>query len=343
MAQVVELPTREAAPPTRLNRWLAAWQLTWRRFILGTVVTFIVTAVTFALLSLSPMDPLRKYLGLRYQHMEVEQRDEVRHALGLDAPWWQAWWDWLSGFARGDLGQSLIYHRPVTEVVWERLPWTLLLGAVAISLGVAVSMVLGIYSGLRPGSMVDRGATLLVSIVQSVPPFVLAVGAVFVFAVAYPVLPAAGISPPGQSPTAASVARHLVLPALLFALTQIPWLVLGVRESVIGAVRSPAVVAARMRGLSPRTIVHAHVFPLAVPPALALLGSRLPEFVVGAVIVETVFSWPGLAGALTEAALAADMPLLAVLTGLTTAAVIAGMWLADVLHVLIDPQVEVNA
>lgn len=343
MSQIVDLPNLESHKRASINRWAVAWRLTWRRFVLGVAVSFAVTAVTFALLSLSPMDPLRKYLGLRYQHMESAEREAVRHTLGLDAPWYQAWWDWVTSAFHGDFGVSLIYHRPVVEVVAERMPWTLLLGVLALGLAMVFSVGLGMYAGLHPRSLFDRVVTGLVAVVQSVPSFVLAVGAVFLFAVLWPILPAAGISSPGQAPTFGVVVKHLIMPVLIFAITQIPWFVLGVRESVYTAAHSPAVEAAKIRGLSRRIVVRSHVLTLSIPPAFAIMGSRLPELVVGAVVVETVFSWPGLAQALTEAALAADMALLAALTGLTTAAVIAGMWLADLLHVLLDPQVQVDA
>lgn len=140
--------------------------------------------------------------------------------------------------------------------------------------------------------------------------------------------------------TLASLARHLALPALVLALSQLPWIVLALRASVTSALGSDAVRGAVARGLPWRTVVRGHVLPVSLAPLVTLLGARLPELIVGAVLVEEVFAWPGLAAALVAAAQQLDFALLALLTVVTTAAVLLGSLLADVAYLALDPRVE---
>ena len=142
--------------------------------------------------------------------------------------------------------------------------------------------------------------------------------------------------------SAGQVLRHMIRPVTATALSQLPWLALSLRASTREALASDAVRGALLRGLSERTVVRRHVMPAALAPFIAVLGTRLPEVIVGAVLVETVFSWPGLAAAVVSSAQALDFALLAALTVLTTAAVLAGSLVADLLYVWIDPRVSAD-
>lgn len=297
------------------------------------------SAAVFLLAARSPFNPLAMFLGSRYQHASEAQKKLMGEQLGLDMSWWRAWWLWAGDVIRGDLGWSRVYSAPVGEVIAERLPWTLLLSGSALVLAVSVSVVLGTVAGLAPGSRMDRLCSGLAVVMQAVPPFVLGLGAVALFATALRWAPVAGASPPGQPYTVAGVATHLVLPAVTLAMTQIPWLLLAVRTAATRAVDSDAVRGARLRGVGPTRVVTGHVFPVSLASLVTIVGARLPELVAGAVLVEEIFGWPGLAAAVVESAMAVDFPLLAALTLATTGAVLLGSLLADAAYLLIDPRV----
>ncbi|MGY1750163.1 ABC transporter permease [Modestobacter sp. SYSU DS0511] len=350
---LTDLPApRVAAPPPpataprprqpRRARWRAAGRLARRRLLFVLPVLAVVSGGVFALAAASPFDPLVGYLGDRYLTASEEAQARIAEELGTGRPWWQQYADWVGGLLTGDLGTSRSFGQPVGEVLAERLPWTLLLVTVALGLAVVAALVLGTWSAARRGGWVDRVVTPVCLLLQAVPPFVVALGAVALFAIGLSWLPVAGLTDAGAELSAGQVARHLVLPATVLAASQLPWLLLNVRQSVLAALADDAVVAARARGLAEPTVVVRHALPTALLPFVTLLGARLPELVVGAVLVEEVFSWPGVAQAVVTSAVQLDFPLLAVLTLLTTAAVLLGSLLADAAYVLLDPRVAAD-
>lgn len=337
-----DLATAEPAlrHPTR-TRWRKAARLAGWRAAIALPITALVSMVVFWLASIAPFNPLAAYLGRRFERASMEERAALAEQLGIDDSWitiWARWgrdvvlhWDW---------GYSRSMSRPVADVLAERLPWTLLLAGVGIVLGIAISLVLGVAAARRPRSLTDRFATGLAHIVQGVPPFVIALGAIAIFSLMLGWLPVAGVSRGGEDPTWGSIAVHLILPALVLGLSQVPWMLLNVRTSVITALTDDHVTAARARGLPDRTTVWRHALPGALLPFVTVIGARLPELVTGAVLVETVFAWPGIAAATVDAAVSGDFPLLAAVTVLTSLMVLIGSLIADALYVLVDPRVD---
>ncbi|WP_313813454.1 ABC transporter permease [Glutamicibacter sp.] len=330
--------SRAAVAPRRL-RWGGAGKLLWRRMALGVPVTFGITAVVFWLASIAPFNPLAAYAGSRYQQMSLAERAQLAAQLGLDQGWFTTWWQWFTSLVQGEAGTSILYARPVAQVLAERLPYTLLLAGCGLLLAILLSAGLAVASGTRPGGLADRATTVLAQLAQSLPPFVLALIAVAVFALRLG-MPTSGIAAPGQSPTAGSIAWHLVLPAGVLALTLLPWLVLNLRASIFQALDSDSVLAARGRGAGEWQIMVHEVLPLALLPFTTVVGSRLGELVTGALLIETVFSWPGIASATVDAAKAGDFPLLAAVTVASCLAVFLGNALADACYLLIDPRVS---
>ncbi|GAA0924313.1 ABC transporter permease [Nonomuraea longicatena] len=310
------------------------------RLAFAVPLLVLVTVAMFTLASLSPFDPVRQYLGDRAMTTSPEVVAQIRANWALDRPVIEQYTTWLGNLVRGELGESRSFHRPVLEVVAERLPWTLLATGCAIVLMLAGSLVVGTLAAWRQGSALDRLITGGAYANESAPVFWLALLVVYVFSVRLGWLPAGGLTDAASTTLdPLDVARHMVLPVCVLAVSQSSWLVLYVRESVIGTLREDFVVGARARGLRERTVLVRHALRSALLPFLTLLGARIPELVTGAILVETVFSWPGVASASVQAALAVDFPLLAVLTLLGTIAVLGGNLLADAAYRLADPRV----
>ena len=220
----------------------------------------------------------------------------------------------------------------------ERLPYTGLLALCSLALAIGISLFLAVASGLNRGGFADRLTTFLAQLAQALPPFVLALIAIAVFALRLG-LPAGGVSAAGTAPDAASIAAHLVLPATVLAISLLPWLVLNLRASVFETLDSDAVLAARGRGVHGVALLRHEVLPVALLPFITVIGSRLGELVTGALLVETVFAWPGIASAVVDAAIAGDFALLAAVTACSCLAVFAGNALADAGYLLADPRV----
>ena len=338
------MPGIEAAsrPARRRRRLRQTRVIVLRRLGLGVPVAVGVSLLVFLLASISPFDPLAAYLGDRFAQTSAEQREVLSESLGLGTSWIQAWWHWVTSALSGDLGYSRMFRQPVASVISERLPWTLLVAGTGLLLAAVGSLLLAARCARRPGGLLDRITAAAATLLQGLPPFVISLGLLMVFALALGLLPGGGLSDPGTEPTAGQVLRHMILPVTATALSQLPWLALSLRASTREALASDAVRGALLRGLSERTVVRRHVMPAALAPFIAVLGTRLPEVIVGAVLVETVFSWPGLAAAVVSSAQALDFALLAALTVLTTAAVLAGSLVADLLYVWIDPRVSAD-
>ena len=261
----------------------------------------------------------------------------------MDQPFAARWWHWLTSALTGDLGHSGVMRQPVDQVIGERLVWSALLCAVAFAAAVLAGTLLGVLAARRPGSLVDRTVTSLAYTLEAAPVFWIALLAIWLFALQWDVLPAGGLTDTGSAQvTPGQVTSHLVLPAGVLAVSQLPWFTLYVRQGVGDALAEDPVRGARARGLSERTVLLGHALRSGLLPVLTLIGSRVPELITGALLVESVFSWPGIAAATVEAATAVDFPLLAALTTLATAAVLAGNLLADLLYGLFDPRVKLS-
>ncbi|TDP42181.1 peptide/nickel transport system permease protein [Nocardia ignorata] len=326
----------------RLVRGRGIARMTRRRVLTMIPVLVAVSAALFAAAAVSPFDPLVGYLGDRYVTTGAADRAVLAEQLGLDLPWYRLYAQWAADLCTGDLGVSRSFAQPVGELLAQRIPWTMLLVTVAMTLAVAVSLVAGVVAGMRRGGLLDRVVSAVCVALQGLPPFVVSLVLIGVFAVGLGWLPPAGLTDAGAEVDAAQVARHLVLPAAALAVSQLPWLLLAVRETVAANRGEDFVVGAVTRGIDTATITRRHILPSSLAPFVTILGARLPEVVVGAVLVEEIFSWPGVAGAFVRSAKDLDMALLATLTVATTGAVLLGSLLADIAVVLLDPRVRAD-
>ncbi|MEV5241702.1 ABC transporter permease [Streptomyces cinnamoneus] len=311
-----------------------------RRLLAAVPLLVVVTFGVFAIAAASPFDPARAYAGSAGLSAGRDVLGQLRENLGADRPFVVRWWEWLTAALGGDLGQSTSLRQPVAQVIGERIGWSVLLCGTAFLLAVCAGTALGVLAARRRGGPFDRIVTSLAYALEAAPPFWLGLLAMWFFAIRLDALPAGGLTDTGaDAVTAGQVASHLVLPALVLATTQLPWFVLYVRQGVGDALDEDPVRGARARGLRERTVLLRHALRSGLLPVLTLIGSRVPELITGALLVETVFSWPGIASATVQAATSVDFPLLAALTVLATAAVLLGNLLSDLLYGLADPRV----
>ncbi|MFC4979792.1 ABC transporter permease [Streptomyces atroolivaceus] len=318
-------------------------RLAGRRALFAVPVLFAVTFGVFAVAAASPFDPVKAYGGTAALGADQATLDRLRENLGADEPFAVRWWDWLTRAVAGDLGDSSVMRQPVAEVIGERLVWSTLLCAVAFAVAVLVGTLAGVLAARRPGSWFDRTVTSLAYSLEAAPVFWVALLAIWLFALQWDVLPAGGLTETAsEQVSAGQVLSHVVLPAGVLAVSQLPWFILYVRQGVGDALAEDPVRGARARGLSERTVLLGHALRSGLLPVLTLVGSRVPELITGALLVESVFSWPGIAAATVEAATSVDFPLLAALTTLATVAVLAGNLLADLLYGLSDPRVKLS-
>ncbi|MEU8774839.1 ABC transporter permease [Streptomyces sp. NPDC048606] len=315
-------------------------RMTGRRLLAAAPVLLAVTFGVFAVAALSPFDPVKAYAGTAGLTASQAELDQLRANLGVDRPFVTRWWDWLTSALTGDLGTSSVMRQPVADVITARLGWSALLAGCAFALAVLLGTGLGVLAARRQGGPLDRTVSALAYTLEAAPAYWLGLLGIWFFSVRLGVLPSGGLTDAASDTvTAGQVASHLLLPALVLGLSQLPWFFLYVRQGVADALEEDPVRGARARGLSGRRVLLGHGLRSGMLPVLTLVGSRVPELITGALLVETVFSWPGIAAATVQAATSVDFPLLAALTVLATAAVLVGNLLSDLLYGLADPRV----
>jgi peptide/nickel transport system permease protein len=340
--------TSPGAPPSpnghsRTGRGRALGRVALHRLVWAVPVFVLVSAGLFALGAASPFDPVRQYAGDRGPSTDPAVLEQIRSNWGLDRPLHEQYLTWAGNLVQGDLGPSRSLNRPVSQVIAERAGWSALLVGVAMVLMLGLSLVLGTLSAWFRDTWFDRAVVAASYVLQAAPSFWLGLAAIWVFAIVLGWLPAGGLTDlEAAGPSAAGVARHLLLPVGVLAVSQSSWFTLFVRETVLGTLREDFVTGARARGLAESTVVSRHALRAALLPYLTLAGTQLPELVTGAILVETVFNWPGLGSVSVRAALGLDFPLLAAITLLASVAVVVGNLVADLAYTLADPRVRVD-
>lgn len=229
--------------------WAPIARLVGRRLLASLPVLAAVTFGVFAVAAASPFDPVQQYAGSAGLSASQETLDQLRRNLNADGPFPQRWWDWLTGALSGDFGDSTALRQPVTQVIGERLGWSVLLCAVGFAFALLAGTVLGVAAARRRGGPLDRAVTSVSYTLEAAPPFWLGLLGIWLFAVQLGVLPAGGLTDTGSDAvTVGSLVRHLALPALVLGISQVPWFLLYVRQGVGDALEEDAVRGARARG-----------------------------------------------------------------------------------------------
>lgn len=303
-----------------------------------------VSLAAFLLMSASPLDPLQTNVGqAALGSMSPEQVARLEEYWGVHTPPVQRYLGWLGDFLRGDMGTSLLYRAPVRQVLGERLANSLWLMVFAWIFSGILGLVLGVTAGANRGRLPDRiirGCCLTIS---STPAFWLALLLLVIFAVWLGVLPI-GLSIPigadAASVTLADRLRHAALPALTLSITGMANIALHTREKMADIMTSDYVLFARARGESKGSIIWRHGLRNVALPALTLQFASISEIFGGSVLVEQVFSYPGLGQAAVTAGLGGDLPLLLGITVISAAIVFGGNLIADLLYGIVDPRIR---
>lgn len=317
---------------------------TGRKFIRMLLLLITVSIVTFTLVSMSPIDPLQANVGqAALGAMSQEQKAKLEEYWGMNVPPVRRYLNWAGGFVRGDMGISLLYRQPVSQVIGVKLSNSLFLMVFAWLISGILGLVLGILAGVFRGTWADRiikGYSLLIS---STPVFWLALLLLLVFAVWLKVLPI-GLSVPigveSAGVTFLDRLRHAILPAVTLSITGVAGVTLHTREKMIDVMESDYMLFARARGESTWSMVKKHGLRNILLPAMTLQFASVSEIIGGSVLVEQVFSYPGLGQAAVTAGTGSDVPLLLGITIVTAAIVFFGNFIADILYGVIDPRMR---
>ena len=308
------------------------------------LLLFGVSIAAFILISVSPIDPLQANIGqAALGSMSPEQIAKLEEYWGVGTPMIERFFAWASDFLKGDMGISLLYRQPVTMVLASKLANSLWLMATAWLISGVMGFTLGILAGLKEGSWLDKiikGYSLLIA---STPTFWLALMLLMIFAVWLQVLPI-GLSVPigadAASVTVMDRIQHAILPALTLSITGVSNIALHTREKMIDIMESDYVLFAKARGESTWSIVKNHALRNVLLPAITLQFGSISEIFGGSVLVEQIFSYPGLGQAAVTAGLGSDVPLLLGITVISAAIVFGGNLIANLLYGVVDPRIR---
>jgi peptide/nickel transport system permease protein len=300
-----------------------------RRFGQSMLILLGISLVTFVLLYVLPADPARQIAG---RSATAETVENIRHQLGLDLPFYQQYWRYLTNLAQGDLGRSYLQKTEVSVLIASRLPASLLLMVGAIFCELALGLTMGLVAALKRGRAADQALMVLSFLCVSAPQFVVGILLLYIFAVKLGWFPIGGY---GRF-------SHLVLPSLTLGLLGAGWYARMMRSSMLDVLRQDYVRTARAKGLARAQVVLGHALPNALLPIIAMIGIDIGIFMSGIVVVESVFGWPGVGQLAWQAIQRIDIPIIMGVTLVSAVAIVVGNLLADVIVPLIDPRIKVR-
>lgn len=295
--------------------------------ILQALVTLIVISMVVFALARASGDPV---MLMAPAQASMEDIEAIRQYLGLDKSLPEQYWVFLKNVVRGDLGESIRTRRPVATIIGERLPYTIELGLPAIFIGIFVSLILGVTASVRRGTWVDSTVKFIAILGQALPSFWLAIVAIQIFAVSLKWLPTSGTGG----------IDHYILPVLTMSFFMLPIMTRLIRSSMLEVLDSEYVKLARIKGLSEMWVIWKHALRNAIIPLLTAAGITFATIVTGAVIIETVFSWPGIGRLIAEAVMGRDFPVTQAVVLLVAIVVLMVNLIVDILYAYVDPRIR---
>ena len=298
-----------------------------RRLAQAIPIALLVATLVFSLIHLIPGDPVALMLGDGARPADVEQ---LRHDLGLDQPLWRQYTDFLTGLVQGDLGSSLHYGRPVTSLMAEHYPATLELALASMLVALLLAVPLGILAALYRDRWIDHVSRFFALLGVSIPNFWLGPVLILLFAIHWNVLPVSG----------REGVTSLILPAITLGTALAGLLTRMVRSSLAEELEKPYMVTARAKGVHRRRAVLIHAMKNALIPVITVVGLQFGALLTGAIITETIFSWPGLGRLLIQAIRLRDYPLVQGGVLLIAITYVVVNLLTDLLYAWLDPRIR---
>lgn len=322
------------------------------RRLLQAIPTIIgVTLITFFLMQAAPGDPVQ--ILTFSPGTKAEDRERLRHELCLDRSLTTQYLIWVfgdwtgecrqQGLIRGDFGNSFFSRRPVLEMYTERIPATLQLTSYALVIGGALGLFMGIISAIYRGSAIDNISRFFSVVFDALPPFWFGILLIMYFSVQLGWFPVGGQLPLNvDNPTIADRVRHLVLPSIVLGVTWVAVMSRYMRAETLEVIGQDYIRTAHAKGLRKRTVYFKHAARNALIPIVTILGPAITALLGGAVVVERIFSWPGIGRMVVDSVSRRDFPVIMASTIIGAGLVILGNLVSDILLVMVDPRIRLK-
>lgn len=308
-----------------------------RRFILLIITVVLVSIITFGVFQVLPGDPVRTMLGTEADPTQIEN---LRSELGLDRPLHEQYLDWMKGLLTGELGDSIRFSMPVKDLLLARLPVTISLAAITLLFVCLISLPLGMFAARRQNQLSDLTLSTATQIGMAIPSFWLGMILILYIGLNIEFFKISGYIP--WTTSIAGALSTLILPALTIAIPQIAVNFRYVRTAILEQVRMDYVRTIRSKGIVERIVMYKHVLKNAMIPILTVFGLITAEIVAGTIIVEQVFSLPGVGQLLITAINNRDFPLVQGIVMYITVAVVAINFIVDILYTVLDPRIRLR-
>lgn len=318
------------------------WSYLARRLVQAVFILFIITMLCFILTRLSS-DPMAQYANR--PGLTAEDRENIRKNLGLDQPIPIQYVKWLGLAMQGDLGDSFFSKQPVLLMIRQRLPMTLILMGTAEVFIIIISLILGLVAALKQYSFIDNLITSLSFIGYSMPIFFIALGCIMLFAVYFkrwglPYLPTGADIWDPKDPI--EMIRHLILPVFCLVAIQTAAYARFLRSSILEVLGLDFIRTAHAKGLTRRVVLYKHALRNAILPFVTIIGLDIPFLMGGALVTESVFSWPGMGRLFWEYAQRGDYPVVLGVLLLTSSGVVFFTIIVDLLYTVVDPRIRLG-
>jgi peptide/nickel transport system permease protein len=310
-----------------------------RRVPSAILVLFAASVLIFGVLRMVPGDPATTLAGVDATPEAISQ---IRHDLGLDRPVVDQYLSWSGHLLTGDLGRSYTIGGQITSLVAHGAVNTITLAAAALFLAVVISLLLALSWVSSSSRIVDSVITGFNTITLGLPTFVTGIVLVLVFGILLPILPAGGTPPKGFTDRIDISSQYLLMPAVCLALPASAALTRFLAESLRTELRAPYITTARAAGVGERRLLLAHALPAALPTYITALGIQVGGLLGGAVLVEAVFTWPGLGQLISQAIDNRDYPVVQILLLISVAVFVVIQLITDVLHAYLDPRIRIG-
>lgn len=308
-----------------------------RRILISLLVVFLVSVFSFSLLQIMPGDPARLALGYEASEEDVQT---LREQMNLDKPILVQYGLWVKNLFNGDLGDSVIYKRPVADMIAERLPRTVNIGICALIVGIPLGILFGILCAVKRGKVVDQIITFLMTVFMGMPVFWMGILGILIFSIWLRVLPIQGYTPPTKD--FGDFIYHAILPVMCMSLGMSAGLSRQTRTNILDSITQDYIRTARANGLSEGSVVYKHALKNALIPVITIVGMQVRIVVGGSMLVEQLFNIPGLGTLLTTALNNRDYLIVQNCTLLISLFTVAANLLVDIAYGFVDPRIRLT-
>ncbi|QOY37416.1 ABC transporter permease [Anaerobacillus isosaccharinicus] len=308
-----------------------------RRLIMMIPILFGISLISFAIMYAAPGKPAVMDLD---PSISVEDREKQMEKLGLNDPPHIQYLNWMGNVLKGDFGTSFTKKQPVKDMILDRLPNTLILMVFSTILAVIIAIPFGVLSATKQYSKLDYGVTITSFLGLATPNFWLGLMLIMLFSVQLGWTPVGGVSTLGAEFSLLDRLHHLILPAIVLATADMAGLTRYTRSSMLEVINQDYIRTARSKGFPERTVIYKHGLRNGLIPIITIFGLMLPTFIGGSVIVESLFSWPGIGKLFIDATFERDYPVIMAITMFGALLTVIGNLIADILYAVLDPRIE---